>query len=123
MTIETSWNSLSKGNRHSRAFLSAMWLCNAVFALANVFFWSTLAVVLADPISWSTWSSIGGSGRQPELLEYPFVLLWALPLAGSAMAALYSFLGFSRMARVTAMFPLVLFGLTIGWWVIFRDSL
>ena len=123
MTIDSTWDNLSKGSRLGKAFLTAMWLCNAVFALANVFFWSSLAVVLADPISWSTWSSMGGSARQPELLEYPFVVLWALPLAGSAIAALYSFLGFGRMARVAAMFPLALFAFTVGWWTIFRDTL
>ena len=123
MTIDSTSNDLWKGHRHGKAFLAAMWLCNAAFALANVFFWSTLAIVLADPISWSTWSSVGGGARQPELLEYPFVLLWALPLAGSAIAALYSFLGFSQMARAAAMFPLVLFAFTVCWWWIFRDTL
>lgn len=96
---------------------------NLAFAALNVFMWSIVALVLADPISWATWSPLGSVGSRPDLFEYPFVLLWAMPLAGSGVAALNNFLGFKRMARVAAAFPISLFLVTVCWWTVFRDSL
>lgn len=123
MNIPSFWDAAWWGNRRNKAFLSTMAVVNLAFAVLNIFLWSVVALVLADPISWATWSPLGAVGQRPDLLEYPFVLLWALPLAGSAVAALNSFLGFKRMAKVAAMFPLSLFAVTVCWWAIFRDTL
>lgn len=119
----TFWDMAWQGNRRSRIFLSAMSAFNVVFAAANVFYWSSLAMILADPIAWATWSSLGSISHRPELGDYPFVLLWTLPLLGSGIAAINHVLGFRRMARVAALFPLSLIGLTICCWTLFRDSI
>ena len=116
---DTSW----RGSRRNRIFLFAVGILNSVFAATNIFYWSGAALVLADPISWATASQIGAVGHRPDLLEYPYVLLWTMPLAGSAVAMLTQFFGFRRVARVAALFPLALFGLTLCWWTIFQDTL
>ena len=122
MKIETHWTTTWKSNQRARAFLSTVGLINLAFAAANVFLWSFVAVVVADPIAWATWSSFGSVSRRPDLLEYPFVMLWGLPLLGSGVATVNNFLGFKQMAKVAAVFPLTLFGLTLIWWTFFRAS-
>jgi hypothetical protein len=121
MKIETQWDNVWRGNRRARIFLSAMGVINLTFAAANIFLWSVVALVLADPIGWATWSSLGSVGRRPDLFEYPYVMLWGLPLLGSGVATLNNFLGFKRAARVAALFPLSLFIVTIVWWTFFRN--
>lgn len=121
MKIETHWNAAWQGNRRIRVFLSAMGIANLAFAAANIFLWSAVAIVIADPIGWATWSSLGSVSRRPDLFEYPFIMLWGLPLLGSGVATLNNFLGFKRAAKIAAVFPLSLFIVTIGWWAFFRD--
>lgn len=123
MNIETYWNQAWKRDRRGKVFLSTMACINIAFAGLNLFLWSVVAIVLADPISWATWSPLGSVNHRPDLFEYPYVLLWGLPLAGSGVAALNNFMGFKRMAKVAALFPISLFAVTVCWWTIFRDTL
>ena len=123
MQTATFWDQAWKRDRRGKVFLSTMACINLMFAALNVFMWSVVALVLADPISWATWSPLGAVTHRPDLFEYPFVLLWALPLAGSGVAALNNFLGFKRMAKLAAAFPISLFVVTVCWWTIFRDTL
>jgi hypothetical protein len=120
MKTEVHSNSTWRGSRRVATFLSAMSLLNIMFAAANVFLWSVLAMVMADPIAWATWHSLGSVNRRPDLFEYPFILLWGLPLLGSGVGALNNLLGFPRLAKVSASFPLALFTLTLVWWTFFR---
>ena len=69
----------------------------------------------------ATWSSLGSIGRRPDMFEYPYVLLWALPLLGSGMASINKFLGFEHLANVAAVFPLSLFAMTLILWTFFRE--
>ena len=122
MNVGTHWNTVWKSNQRARAFLQTVGLINLAFAAANIFLWSFVAVVVADPIAWATWSSFGSVNRRPDLFEYPFIMLWGLPLLGSGVATINNFLGFKQMAKVAAVFPLALFGLTLVWWTFFRGT-
>lgn len=120
MRIESNWNKIWKIDRRNKAFFRVMGLLNLLFAAANIFFWSALALVIADPIGWATWSTLGSVSSRPDLFEYPFVMLWGLPLLGSGVAAINNFLGLKQLARVAALSPLLLFGTTLVWWSLFR---
>lgn len=112
---EKNWQS----GRPTRGFVSTINLLNVAFAGANIFLWSVMALYLADPISWATWTSLGSVAHRPDLLEYPYVMLWGLPLLGSGVGMLNNFLGFHRLANVAAAFPLALFAFTIMSWALF----
>lgn len=121
MKIDTYSLSASKREKRSQHFLSTMGVLNVAFAAANIFLWSFVALVVADPIGWATWSSLGSIGHRPDMFEYPYVLLWALPLLGTGMATINDFLGFKRLANVAAVFPLSLFAMTLIMWTFFPE--
>jgi hypothetical protein len=123
MNIVTVWDEAWRRGRRTKLFVRLMTFVNLGFALVNVFFWSYMALVMADPISWATWSSVGGAGARPGMFEYPFIVLWALPVVGTIVAIINNVLGFRTAARVAAAFPLTLLGLTVCWWAVFQDSM
>lgn len=93
--------------------LLILFIVNATFAVASVFFWTLLSLFVAEPIQWATWSGIA---PRPDLMDYPFILLWALPAGGIVCAWLVKNSGRSRMACWLAFLPIVLLGLIFGWY-------
>lgn len=61
--------------------ITALMVINAIFASTVLTAWTVIAVFVAEPISWATWAPLS-PGSQPDLFDYPFVLLWGLPLSG-----------------------------------------
>jgi hypothetical protein len=70
---------------------------------------------VAAPISWATWVPID-RGLRPQLLQYPFLLLWGAPTSGIIAALLANKFGCQRAAFAMVMLPIVMFGLTFGWY-------
>lgn len=89
-------------------------LCiNIAFAATSVFWWTMMSLFAAEPIKWATWTGISSS---PDLLEYPFSLLWMVPVASSIAAWLTHKGGKKRTAFNLACFPLIFLGLVFGWY-------
>jgi hypothetical protein len=82
-------------------------LVDVLFAGAMLLWWGRLSWVLMDPVRWATWVNVGPN---PDLFEYPFVVLWGLPLAGVGLAWVVKLGGAMRWAVWIASFPPLYFG-------------
>jgi hypothetical protein len=84
--------------------LRRLLLLNAWFVVLSLFWWKELAVFMADPLQWATWQHVS---PRAGILEYPVVLLWALPLTGSAAAWVMKKGNQTQLALWMASFPLL----------------
>ena len=106
--------SLYEGRKHQRTLLLHTIIgLNIGFGASCILFWPTLSEFLADALQWATWH---GVQRRPDLFDYPFVLLWMLPLAGIATAWFAEKSGNVRLARTIASMPIVLLAVVFGWY-------
>jgi hypothetical protein len=97
--------------RKSR-FLAALIAVNGAFVAAVVLWWHWMSVVMAEPVRWATWRAMG---PRPEMLDYPFMLLWAMPAAAIGGAWFARQFGNMRLACGIAFFPIFYLGLLVGW--------
>ncbi|MCL4767633.1 MAG: hypothetical protein KJZ80_15510 [Hyphomicrobiaceae bacterium] len=106
--------SLYEGRRRrDPAPLMALQAANLVFAASSVFLWALMSLFMAEPIRWAT---ARGVGMRPELLEYPFILLWLLPVAGACAAWVAQKAQRLKLAYFLAFYPILWFGLVVGWY-------
>ncbi len=105
--------SLYEGKRRDPKPLVALMAANLVFAAASVFLWAVTSTLMAEPIRWAT---ARGIGSRPELLEYPFVLLWLLPVAGACAAWVAHKAERLKLAYSLAFYPLLYFAVVAGWY-------
>ena len=110
-----------QGGERKGKFLALMTVINLAFAGTTVFAWAMIAIFVAEPISWATWSHVGIHSR-PGLLEYPFILLWLLPSVGTGIAWICDRLTLRKLSRFTVLFPLLLIGLSVAWFNIVGDQ-
>lgn len=61
-------------------FVRLMAVINITFACVVLFAWSEIAAYLDTPMSVA---ADAGIARRPDFTEYPYVLLWTLPILGS----------------------------------------
>lgn len=92
---------------------------NLLFAAACIFLWAVLAVFVEDPMRWAT---SYGIGSRPELLDYPFVLLWLMPVGGACAAWVAQKANRMALAYVLVCYPLAFFGLVVGWYYLAPPS-
>lgn len=97
--------------RKSR-FLVVLMAINAGFVLAVMLWWHWMAVVMSEPVRWATWQALG---PRPAMFEYPFVLLWALPVSAVGFAWFARQFGKMRLACGLAFFPVFYLSLIVGW--------
>jgi hypothetical protein len=96
--------SIYEGNRyHSTWLIHALMLVNAGFAAITMFWWSGLAGVLTEPVNWAANYNIPS---RPELFDYPYSLIWGLPIAGCALGWILHRLYNGRFARTVLILPL-----------------
>ncbi len=93
--------------------LQTLLLSNGLFALAAAGAWNAIAPVVGDPLRWATSRAMAA---QPGLLDYPFNLLWLLPVAGAAIAWIAARAGRAGMARWFAAAPMLFIGLIVVWY-------
>jgi len=100
--------SLYEGNRyHDGRVVMTLIVVNATFAAASLFWWTMLSLFVAEPIRWATWH---GVSPNPDLFEYPFTLLWLMPLACAVAAWVARSVHQQKAAFYLAAFPPVLLG-------------
>jgi hypothetical protein len=121
MSIPSYWEAIW-ASRRSRNFLRAMAVLNLGFSGACLFLWAVVALILAEPISWATLTHLGITASRPALLEYPYMMLWLMPLVATGAASVSEIVGYRKLANVTAVFPLLLFTLTVCWWNLFGTT-
>ena len=106
--------SLYEGRKRQGNWPYALMGVNLLFAGGCVFWWSMMALLVADAMSWATWGYVGR--RAPDFLQYPFLLLWVLPIGGNCLAWVSMKLDDERAAFFSALFPIVLLGVILGWY-------
>ena len=106
--------SLYEGRKFQRTgLLRVIMVANVAFGVACMFWWPSLSRYLADAMRWATWRGIE---QAPNLFDYPFVLLWLLPVAGICFAWLLERSGKVPLASVVASLPMLLLGLVFSWY-------
>lgn len=93
--------------------LLVLFIVNATFAGTSLFMWTFLSLLIAEPIRWATWRGIDA---RPDLLDYPFVLLWLLPASGILAGWVAMRAQQHKLACWLAFFPIILLGLIFGWY-------
>lgn len=106
--------SLYEGRKYQRTgLLRVIMTLNVVFGVACIFWWPTLSRYLADAMRWATWRGIE---QAPNLFDYPFVLLWLLPISGIGAAWFVERSGKAQTACIVATLPILLLGMIFGWY-------
>lgn len=105
--------SLYQSKRHDPSGLVVLQALNLLFAAGIVFLWALMSILVAGPMRWATGR---GLGTHPELLDYPFVLLWLLPAVGACGARIAHKAEWGRLAYFLATYPLLNLGLVAGWY-------
>ena len=91
-------------------------LANAVIALTVLFAWTAVSLYIVEPIAWATWMPVRRGTTFDELFEYPFVMLWLMPIGGIIGAWLSLRLGRRGAALLCVLGPIALLGLVFGWY-------
>ena len=90
-------------------------LINLGFVVVIISAWTFVALFVTEPIGWATWAPLS-RGWRPGMLEYPFTLLWGLPVAGVAAAWLAQKNNFKALSYALLTFPILILGLIFGWY-------
>jgi hypothetical protein len=101
-----------KRTSHGMAVLMG---ANVLFAAAILFAWTYVALFVAEPLAWATWMPIHRGYGLAGALEYPFVVLWLLPLIGVGAAWVSLKAGQLTLAYACVAVPLVMLLLVLGW--------
>lgn len=97
--------------------LIALMIVSACFSAAVLFAWTMISVLVAEPISWATWAPLS-VGSQPGLIEYPFVLLWALPLTGIFFAWIAKNLHKKNLAYFAVTTPMLILAMVFTYYYV-----
>jgi hypothetical protein len=98
--------------RHPKLF-RALVLANGGFAFLVVFVWALASIVIAEPISWATWSPVDRNGEL-SLVTYPTNLLWMFPGAAIGAGWVARKSRRERLALGLMIMPVVFFALTVA---------
>ncbi len=97
------------------AFMTFLMLVNTVIAMTVLFAWTAISLYIVEPIAWATWMPVRRGTSFEELFEYPFVLLWLMPMGGVAGAWLALKMGRRSLALTCVLMPIALLALIFGW--------
>lgn len=99
--------------RKPRLFLARLWMCaNAVLACAMAFYWTRVSIPVIEPFNWAMRDSVS---PQPQLLEFPYMLLWSTPLICMMIGWAAMQLKQESIARIVGGYPTMMLVLMVGW--------
>ncbi|MCB1549581.1 MAG: hypothetical protein KDJ41_17400 [Hyphomicrobiaceae bacterium] len=101
--------------KHDDRMLLMLSTLNGLFAMTVLFAWTLIAMFVAEPVSWATWHPMSAASR-PEVYDYPFVMLWAMPIAGMSISWAAQKIGNRQLAHFILCVPLLVLGLMVGWY-------
>ena len=108
--------SLYEGERYDpKRFVTFMLAVNLAVCVVVLFSWPLVGPLLANPISAAADASLDGT-ITPSIIDYPYVVLWLLPMLGAVGAWFASNLGHQTLARFLAAYPLLLILSSCGWY-------
>ena len=97
------------------AFMTLLMLVNSIIAMTVLFAWTAISLYIVEPIAWATWMPVRRGTSFEELFEYPFVMLWLMPMGGVIVAWLALKAGRRSLALTCLVMPIALLGLILGW--------
>lgn len=96
------------GNRLARAML----FVNGAIAAAMAFYWSGFSAVVSEPYRWAMRD---GVSLNPSWLEYPYLMLWLVPL----LCAFGGWLAIKgqkfTIANIIGCYPVMTLSIMLGW--------
>lgn len=95
--------------------LGAMVLLNASLSLGILFAWTYLSMFVAEPVAWATWMPVSRGYGFNGIFDYPFVMLWMMPLIGICGTWLSLKSTRLTLAYAFALVPLAMLFLIVGW--------
>lgn len=108
--------SLYEGERYDpKRFVTIMMAVNLAICVVVLFSWPIVGPLLADPISAAAESSLDGT-HTPSIVDYPYVVLWLLPMLGAVGSWLTSNLGQPTLSKFLAAYPLLLIISSCAWY-------
>ncbi len=114
---------LYEGRRyHRNLFVRVASVINLSLVAATIFAWPYVALILADPIGAASHAALSRVAS-PALFDFPFVVIWGLPLGMTVLSWVLSHLGARELARLAALYPTALFATSWFWFHYLRYSL
>ena len=89
-------------------------IVNLSFAAVMVSAWTYISYIIADPIAWATWVPLSRHAN-PGLFDYPFSLLWGLPVGGVVAGFCARRLTMPKLMITALWMPLLVLGMIFGW--------
>ncbi len=101
--------------RRMSALLTVLMIANVLFSATILFAWTYVSYFVAEPLSWALWLPVSRGAGFAGVLDYPFILMWMMPLIG-AFGGWVGYKGSSRpVAYAFVGIPLVILVLVVGW--------
>lgn len=101
-----------------RRLLNVFGIVNASFTVIVLLAWSSVQLLLIEPIEWATWRPIERTNGIMSLGDYPFVILWLMPLLGMFGGLVFGASGKSKQAYFCATTPILLIVAILGWYYV-----
>lgn len=98
-----------------KVLLNFLMLVNTVIAMTVLFAWTAISLYIVEPVAWATWMPVRRGTTFEELFEYPFVLLWLMPVGGIIGAWIAARNGYRPLAMLLVLLPIVLLAMIFGW--------
>ena len=95
--------------------MGALMMVNALLSLGILFAWTYLSMFVAEPLAWATWMPVNRGYGFNGIFDYPFLMLWLMPLVGICGAWLCLKSGREIVAFSFVGIPLVMLLLIVGW--------
>lgn len=114
MSINYKSDSLAV-TRPKPPLMQFLMLVNISFSLAVLGAWAQVAGVIAEPVAWATWSRIYRTGDVTDIFEYPFSLVWMMPILFVGFAWSSEKLGSRSLAWVCCTAPIFINLMILGW--------
>lgn len=96
-------------------FMGALMVINGIFAAGILFAWTFFSLFVAEPLAWATWMPISRGYGLLGLVEYPFIMLWIMPLVGIFGAWVSMKGGHKTCAYAFVAVPIVMLLMVLGW--------
>ena len=89
---------------------------NGLFAAGIMFAWTYVSMFVAEPLAWATWMPISRGYGVTGIMDYPFIILWALPVIGICGAWVGDKGGRKVLAYAFVAVPLIMLVMIFGWY-------
>lgn len=90
-------------------------MLNALLSLGILFAWTYVSMFVAEPLAWATWMPINRGYGFNGIFDYPFLMLWLLPIVGICGAWVGLKSGRQVLSYAFVGIPPVMLFLVTGW--------